>query len=125
MLEQLPMEVQDERDAQLLIAIESHEPVDGVAVPGELLLVAVAEPRRPLGDLPRPLGLDGDPFDRVRRRDRRDSGVLRELPQDLRNLVGEEFLATSAGVDASEDRAELARLAGKRRVEVDEAPASC
>ncbi len=78
MLEQQPMKVQYERHGRRLIAIESYQRVDRIAVPGELLFVSIAKARRPFGDLQGALAADGHPLNRVGSRDRRDSRVLRE-----------------------------------------------
>ena len=120
-LEQQPMKVQQERHGRPLVAVDSYERVDRVAVPGELLLVSIAKPRRAFCDLQGAFAADNHALDRVGGRDRGDARVFREALQQLRELIREELLASPGGVDARQDGAKLTRLIGERAVEVDEA----
>jgi hypothetical protein len=120
-IEDEAVQVQDEGDRQRLVGVQAHECIDRVAVAGELPLIAVAKAPRALRYALRALAVEHDALDRVRRGDRGDARMLEELPQQLRQLVREQPLATPARVDPGEDGAEPARLASEGPVYVNEA----
>src|SRR4029077_125520 len=92
-----------------------------VAIAGELLLVAVAVATRALCDALGALAGEHHALDRGGGRDRRDTGMLGELSQQLGQLVLEQSLPAPAGVDSGQDGAELTRLSGEALVDVNEA----
>ncbi|HEX5853291.1 MAG TPA: hypothetical protein VFY36_09370 [Solirubrobacteraceae bacterium] len=116
------MKVEQKRETQGLVALEAHERVDGIAVAGELPLVAIAKARRPPGDDLGALAVEHDVLDRVRRRYRSNPSGLGELLEELGQLVCEQALLTSSGIDSSQSRTKLDRLVGKRALEIDKAP---
>jgi hypothetical protein len=120
------VDVEDERHRQRFEAVAAHDLVDRVAVTGELLLVAVAKAPRlgHLGGLDDPLcsvGIDRDPFDRVRGSHRGDARLLGQTDKQLRELVAVERFLAATEVDPREDRAKARRLRRERPSRVDEA----
>lgn len=78
MMEECPVQIQNKRDVQrlVLVLVLAKKHVERVAIPRELLLVAVAEAGRTLRDPFGAFGVDDNALNRVGGRDRRDPGVL-------------------------------------------------
>jgi len=114
---------QDEGNAHLLRRLSAGDRLDGVAVPGELLLVAVSETDRLIAiDEPvETFGSDSDPLDRAGGANRLDSRLARKRTQKLWELVPVQLLAATAAVDPREDRPESRRLVPERALDVLEA----
>ena len=105
----------------MLRGVLLHQLVDGIAVAGELALVAVAEAAGALDYLLGPIALDDHALDRVGGSDRSNASVFGKLGQKLRQLVFVEALTTLRGIDPGKDGTQCTWLRGEGPVNVYEA----
>src|SRR5271166_3696318 len=120
-MEQEPVEMQHEGNAQRLVGLEGQERVDGVSIAGELLLVPRTEAGRSLRNPLGSLSVEHHALDRVGRGDRGGPRMLGKLLEHLRHLILERTLLAPPGVYNGKYRTKLGGLACEGAIEVDEA----